>query len=174
MKKILNKIEYFFRCLKVCKEKSPNELRKYMNIQFRNSLKSYYKHKNKVNLDDFTQVYVRKFESYFKETLSPTNYLIQQTVINSGKQLSLIKNINHKLIVKHLPRPFNDVNQSQPTQELNFSDFEQFKNSENDRLSHYKSSQQVESIAEESGKTIESIKYKEEVIEDKKAVFKHK
>ena len=39
------KIEYFFKCLKVCNEKSPNELRKMMNTHFRRALKSFYNNK---------------------------------------------------------------------------------------------------------------------------------
>jgi len=170
------KIEYFFRCLEVCQEKSPKDLRKYMNIQFKRALKSYYQHKNKWNLDDFTQIYVEKFESYFQEKITPTNYLIQQTVINSERQLTLIENINHRLIMKHLARPFEDTPQNQPSQQLNFSDFEQFKSYDWNRLSHSKTSHQTELIVEEQEEIVENVKWKVKKMsaEDKRAAFKNK
>ncbi|CAI2364049.1 unnamed protein product [Moneuplotes crassus] len=102
------KVGYFFKCCEVWNTSSSQDLRNYMNKHFRAALRNYYNNKNTADIEKFSSMYIEKFESYFQEKLTPTNYLIQQTVINGEKQLSLIEDINLRLVMKHLPRAFED------------------------------------------------------------------
>jgi hypothetical protein len=95
-------------------------------------------------MEDFQKRYKKKFDNNFDDKMTPSNYLIQQTVLNNNRQLSLVEKINHKLIVKPHPRPFKDsVIEVIGAMDTSFSDFEDRRKIKKSKMSKSKSSQQL-------------------------------
>jgi hypothetical protein len=95
-------------------------------------------------MEDFQKRYKKKFDNNFDDKMTPSNYLIQQTVLNNNRQLSLVEKINHKLIVRPQPRPFKDsIIEVIGVMDYSFSDFEDRRKVKKCKMSKSKSSQQL-------------------------------
>lgn len=60
-------------------------------------------------IGQFNTCYNERFSQNFDDKITPQNYLIQQTVLDGDRQLSLIDGINIKLIMTDLPKPFEEL-----------------------------------------------------------------
>ena len=101
-------------------------------------------------METFFDSYKAKFEKRFEnKEISPTKYLIQQTLERSDKQLCLIDSLNPKLVLKNFDRPFTEQN-LESEQKFNFSNFKTGRKSDTNKLAKSKSSQQLMHLGDNS------------------------
>lgn len=68
------------------------------------AIKDYY-NKEIIAIEDFKGKYIQKLNSNFEDGMNPKIYLIQDSVVHSDTQLSLISKINEKLIIQDINPP---------------------------------------------------------------------
>lgn len=96
----LDKIQYFFKCIKTMREFSEEKTDEVMEQHITNSIKDYYLHKCKTTIDTFRQQYLKEL----KEQVCPrfkdlTQYLMHETFCNDQKQLSILCTLNPQLVI---------------------------------------------------------------------------
>ena len=98
------KIRFFLKWLNILHYNSYKQLREYLENNLVEAIKDYY-NKEIIAIEDFKEKYIQKLNSNFEDGMNPKIYLIQDSVVNSDAQLSLISKINEKLIIQDINPP---------------------------------------------------------------------
>ena len=105
------KIQFFYRCLSTLHNSSYKQLREALEKHVIQAVRDYYLNIENISFEDFKSKYFEKLASSFEGNMTPKVYLMQDSVVNSDRQLSVIYKINDKLIMKNIEPPIKIENQ---------------------------------------------------------------
>ena len=149
------KIQFFFRCQSTLQNKNYIMLNEVLESYLVEAIRDYYINVQNLSFEDFKTKYFECLNSSFTGNMNPKSHLLQDSFINSDKQLSIIYKINEKLIMKDIEPPLkidakNDISQ----RNANFSWFYSNLTSEVSKITKSKSSKNIESLGDvEENKT---------------------
>lgn len=116
------KIQFFFRCQSTLQSTNFTILKDTLNMYLIEAIKEYYTNVQNISFEDFKNKYFESLTSSFTGNMNPKTYLLQDSFINSDKQLSLIYKINEKLIIKNIEPPLKvDDRDKKKSTNANFS-----------------------------------------------------
>lgn len=98
------KIMFFLKWLNILHNGSFKQLRAFLEDNLVSAIKDYFD-KQIITIEDFKNKYIEKLNSKMEEGMTTKIYLMQESVVHSELQLSLISKINDKLVISDISLP---------------------------------------------------------------------